>query len=139
MQAAVRALIIGVDDGKELAVRVDLDPKSGAFVFETSVEAKKDTYLARSVAGLKPTKNEFASLVGADSAAHVLVQMPLFVKEVRTLLTKLIEISARVKATDLANEPKEVQEIEAELFKALDRTVKNGRADFFAGARKQLF
>ena len=135
VQAAVRALIIGVDDGKELAVRVDLDPKSGAFVFETSVEAKKDTYLARSVAGLKPTKNEFASLVGADSAAHVLVQMPLFVKEVRTLLTKLIEISARVKATDLANEPKEVQEIEAELFKALDRTVKNGRADFFASLR----
>ena len=59
---------------------------------EKSLKAKSGTALAKSFAGIKPTKNDFFDIVGSDSAAHVLFQVPLFIEDFQLLLGKCVEV-----------------------------------------------
>ncbi len=127
---------LGVNDGKELTYRLDLDASTGAIVVEMNLEPKKGTELAKSIADMKPTKNDFAGIVGPDSAAHVLMQTPLFIEEVKTMLSKAVEWGGKEAEKKMEQgAPKEARDAVAELFKMLGRTVNDGNFDVAASLR----
>jgi hypothetical protein len=135
MKLAMRRMKMALEDGKEVAYRIDLDPKSGALNIEASVDPKPDTKLAKSIAALKPSKNDFTGIIGSDSAGHILFQSPLFMEDVQELLLKLIDVGAQEAAANMGNEKPEVKEMVAEAFSALKRTVKAGTLDVAASLR----
>lgn len=132
----IRWLKMGVLDGKELVLRLDLDPKSGAFIQEYTLEGKSSSALAKSFAAMKPTKNDFAHIIGSDSAAHAVVQTPLFIEDLRSILVSLIDLGAAESVKNVpADQPKESKELMVEMFAALKRTVKDGNLDLAASLR----
>jgi len=135
LQTGVRWLKMGLEEGKEVAIKLDLDPKLGSLVVETSLEAKSATSLAKAFSSLKPTKNELASIVGTDSAAHLLIQTPLFVEDFQKLLDKLLDWGIKEADGGLGDAPKEVKELALEGLKTLQRTVKSGTLDLAASLR----
>jgi hypothetical protein len=136
------ALIIGpapvvkmVLDGEadEIGLRLNLDAKTGIFSNEIVIEPKKGTAAAKWARELKPTKNEFAGIVGADSAANLLIQTPLFSELVKTSFDSFAKKGAKFVAdSDL---PKEVQTAAAEGFKALRRSIAEEKLDLAASLR----
>jgi hypothetical protein len=79
-----------INDGKQLAFRLDLDPKTGVVGSEMSLEPRSGSALAKSIGSLRPTKNDFAGIIGADSAAHVLIRAPLFIGDFQETLQKAL-------------------------------------------------
>ncbi len=120
---------------KEVVVRCDLDPKTGLLIVEKTVEPKSGTELAKSFSGLKASKNDFADIVNADSAAHVLIQAPLFVDDARDLAAALVDFAIASADRALRNEPKELRELGKESLRTLNRTLKSGNLDFAASLR----
>jgi len=131
-----RMVRLGLNDGKEIVYRIDLDPKGGNLSIEYTVEPKSGTTLAKAIAGIKPTKNDFAGIVGDDSMAHLLFQTPLFIDEVQGGLLKFVDLMEKETAAlrDGAG-PKELGELLDEFFKTLKRTVKSGDLDIAASMR----
>src|SRR5262249_55419175 len=116
MKLAMRRMKMALEDGKEVAYRIDLDSKSGALNIEASVDPKPDTKLAKSIAALRPSKNDFTGIIGSDSAGHVLFQTPLFMEDVQELLLKLIDVGAKEAAANMGDEKPEVKDMVAEAF-----------------------
>jgi hypothetical protein len=135
MKLALRRLRMGIEDGKEIAYRIDLDPKTGALAIEFVVEAKPNTALAKSVHEIKPTKNDFAGIVGSDSAGHALFSVPLFMDDVKDLLLKVIDVGTKEAPKNLGDAPAEVKDLVREALKTAERTVKGGTLDFAASLR----
>jgi len=127
----VRWVKLLVNDGKELIFRLDLDPKTGVIGSEMTLEPRSGSDLAKSIGELRPTKNDFAGIIGADSAVHVLIQVPLFIGEFKELLVNTTELIGK----EAANAPKEIAEAVSEWYKALGRTVKEGNLGFAASMR----
>ena len=125
------------DDVKEIVYRLDLDAKTGIFSNEIVVEPTKGSAMARRLAGLPPTKNDFAGIVGADSVARILLQTPLFVPELQELLGKAIDTAAKNVEEKAAGEnaPKEVREAIVAGFKALRRSIDDQALDLAASLR----
>lgn len=124
------------DDVKEIVYRLDLDPKTGVFVQEIAVEPTKGAAFARSISRMSPTKNDFAGIVGADSAVQLLFQTPLFAPEVKDILGKALDTLAKKADADLpGNAPKEVRDAVTEGFKALRRSIDDERLDLAASLR----
>ncbi len=125
------------DDAKEIVYRLDLDAKTGVFVQEIAVEPAKGSPLARSFGRMPPTKNDFAAIVGADSAVQLLLQTPLFTPEVKDLLSKALDMAAKKAGTEAAdhNLPKEARDAVAEGFKALRRSIDDESLDLAASLR----
>ena len=127
---------MGMEDGKEIAYRLDFDPKAGAFAIECSVDPKKGSRLARSFTDLKPTKNDFTGIIGDDSAGHLLIQTPLFVSEVQSMLLKAVDLAEKKANTNLEKDaPPAVHDMVKEAFTTVRRTLKNGNLDFAASMR----
>lgn len=125
-----------VTDTKEFTVRVDLDPKTGTLLIEQSIEPTSGSAMAKSIASLKPTTNEFASIVSLDSAAHVLIQTPLFIEDIQTTFVKLVDVAVKGAEKEGGKDlPKEARELINELFGTVKRTVQGGRLDFAACLR----
>lgn len=136
LNAGLRWLKMGLEDGKNLSLKLDLDPKAGSLVIETSLEAKSATALAKLFNGMTSTRNAFGGIVGSDSAAHLLIQTPLFVEDFQKLLDKTLDWGIReVEANFGGNEPKEVKDLALEALKTLQRTVKGGTLDLAASLR----
>jgi hypothetical protein len=136
LDIGLRWLKLGIDDGKELIVRADLDAKTGAFLIEKSIEAKPGSALAKTYAKWKPTTNEFAGLVGPDAAAHVFAQAPLYSDELREAAGKFGEVLGKMAQWTIGNgAPPEVRTAVTECFAALGRTVKDDRLDLAAALR----
>jgi hypothetical protein len=133
---AARIYRMGLQDGRELAYRIDLEAKNG-LVVEGLVTPKPNTKLAQSIDSVKPNQNRFASIVGSDAAAQGFLSLPLFVPEIRDILSKLIDSGAAEADRNMqqGNAPKEAREMAAEFFKALKRTVEDGSFDAAASLR----
>jgi hypothetical protein len=129
MRTGLRWLKMGILEGKEIILRLDLDPKSGAFVSEWSLEGKSGSALAKSFAGMKPTKNDFSHIIGTDSAAHAVVQAGRFLpnvpyKSVRVKETSELRIGGVVEArfhlrsrpSNLAKSSSEAMDLEVPAF-----------------------
>ena len=85
---------------------------------------------------MKPTTNDFANIVSADSAAHILIQAPLFVEDGRDLLAGYVDMFGVLAERGLGrNEPKELVDLATESFRTLSRTLKCGKMDFAASLR----
>jgi len=133
----------GCDDGKEFVLRLDLDGSSGSVLVESAFEPKTGTTLAKAISALKPTKNDYASIVTSESAAHLYVQAPLFIEEVQSFLVQLIDVGAKLTADEKKNgavlEQPDVavaqRKVVAELFTMLSKSVKSGNVDLAASLR----
>jgi hypothetical protein len=133
---AARMYRMGLQDGRELTYRIDLEAKNGLIV-EGLVTPKPNTKLAQSIASVKPNQNRFASIAGSDAAAQGFLSLPLFVPEIRDILSKLIEFGAAEtdQNAQRGNAPKEARDLAAEFFKTLKRTVEDGSFDAAASLR----
>ncbi len=134
-RTGLRWLKTGAQATKELSFRLDLDDKTGAFTLETTMEPKSGSSLAKSFSTLKPTKNDFTGIIGADSTAHVLLQAPLFVEDFQRLLNSVINVKWKAIGSDIKEAPKEVQTFYFEVMATIDRTLKGGNLDFAASLR----
>src|SRR5262249_50203475 len=75
--AQVKAL---VNDGRQLAIRVDVDQKKADLALTISFDAKPGSKLADEIAALGKFQSLFAGLAGKGSAFRVLISYPLPVR-----------------------------------------------------------
>jgi len=136
--ALLPMMLLAVDeDAKEVIYRLDLDAKTGVFSNEVTVEPKKGSGLARSISGMRPTRNEFAGIVGDDSVAHLLVQTPLFAADIKSFLGKGVNRLAKLADDNISKlgAPKEAEDAVKEAFKTLKRTMDEGTLDLAVSLR----
>lgn len=118
------------DEGRELAVRLDADPKSGNMAVEISVDGVPKSKLAEAFAKRQPTKNAFASLVGEDFVTRMYLTAPLFADEVKEALAILVEWGGKEAVTAAQrNAPAEGIALIESTFKSLKATVESGEMD----------
>ncbi|HVK14640.1 MAG TPA: hypothetical protein VM597_38230, partial [Gemmataceae bacterium] len=123
------------EEGKEVALRLDADTKTGDVSLEVSVDGVPKSPLAEAIARRGPTKNAFASLAGDDYAYRTFMSAPLFAEEMKDVWTHLIEYGQREAAADLAGAPPEVVALAEAGFKSLKATIGSGEFDLAAAVR----
>ncbi|HKB00809.1 MAG TPA: hypothetical protein VKD90_01255 [Gemmataceae bacterium] len=128
-----RWLKLVFDEGKEVALRLDADTKTGEVFLDISIEGQPKSSLATAIAARKPTTNAFATLVGPDYAHKMFVTAPLFADEAKEAAVKMVEHWQKVCARDLATAPPEAAALVEAGLKSLKATVESGELDF-AGA-----
>ncbi|HKA06769.1 MAG TPA: hypothetical protein VKD71_05885 [Gemmataceae bacterium] len=124
------------DEGKELAIRLDANSKTGEVFTEITVEGMPKSPLAAEIAKRPPTKNAFASVPGNDYAQRIFVSAPLFAEEAKEALIKLIEYGQKEAVQEAARgAPAEVVSLVEAVFKSLKATVESGEMDLAAALR----
>jgi len=124
------------DEGKEVALRLDANSKTGDVFLEVSVEGMPKSALASEFARREPTKNAFVGLTGDDYAQRVLVSAPLFADEAKEALVKLIEYGQKEAIKEAArNAPIEVVNLVEAAFKSLKATAQSGEMNLAAAMR----
>lgn len=134
---ALRYLKMVLEEGKEVAFRLDADTKTGDVSLEMAVEPLPKSPLAEAVAKRSATKNAFASLTGDDYAQRLYVSAPLFADEMKDGLAKLIDFGSKSAAAEAARvgaAPELIALIEA-AFKSLKANVESGEMDLAAAIR----
>ena len=120
-------------DGKELAIRADLNSKTAALDLELSIDGKLKSNYAESLREYKAPENRFASLVGKDSCAHVFMKAPLFAPELRKLFSRLADDTGARQAEAMRGKaPPEVLDFSEIFFKTLSKTATEGNMDLAA-------
>jgi len=130
-----RWLKLVFDEGREVALRLDADTKTGDVFADVTVEGLPRSSLAAAFAGRKPTTNAFASLVGDDYAHRVFVTAPLFADEAKDAAVKLVEYWEKLAARELAAAKPEAQGLVQAALKSLKATVESGDLDLAAAIR----
>jgi hypothetical protein len=128
-----RWLKLVFDEGKEVALRLDADTKTGEVFADITIEGLPKTSLATAIAARKPTTNAFASLTGDDYAYRAYVTAPLFADEAKDAAVKLIEYWQKVSARELAGVPPEALGLVQAALTSLKATIESGELDL-AGA-----
>jgi hypothetical protein len=124
------------DEGKEVAFRLDANPKTGDLFAEVTVEGLPKSPLATEFVKRQPTKNAFASIVGDDYAQRLFVSAPVFADEVKEAAVKLIEYGQKEAIKEAArNAPVEVVNLVEAAFKSLKATFESGDMDLAAALR----
>ena len=123
------------DEGKEIALRLDADTKTGEVFAEITVDGIARSPLAEAFAKRGPTKNAFASIVGDDAAHRLLISGPLLSEEAKEAWTKLVEFGQREAAPNLAGAPPEMIALAEAGFKSLKATIASGEMDLAAAIR----
>ena len=134
---ANRWLKILFDEGKEIAIRIDADTKTGDLYADITVEAMPKTALAEAFATRKPNINAFASLAGDDYVQRVFVTAPLFADEAKEGWSKLIDFGTKeiIKDVGRGNAPPEVPALIDAVSKSLKATIETGEMDLAAAIR----
>jgi hypothetical protein len=132
---AARWLKLVLEEGKEVALRLDADPKTGEVSLDLTVEGQPKSSLAQAIAARKPTTNAFASLSGDDYAYRTYVSAPLFADEAKDAAGKLVEHWQKVTARDLAGAPAEAVALVEAALKSLKATIESGELDLAAAIR----
>jgi hypothetical protein len=132
---AARWLKAVLEEGREVAFRLDADTKTGEVFLELSVEGLPKSALAQTIARRQPTRNAFATLTGDDYAQRIMVSAPLFADEVRDAAVKLIEYGQKEAVTGVAGAPPEAITLIEAAFKSLKATVESGEMDLAAALR----
>jgi hypothetical protein len=128
MRWIARWLKLLINDGEELTFEVDLDPTTAVMGAELSLQPRPGSDLARSTAELRPTTNDFAGIVTADSAAHVLMAAPLYVRDLKDMLVNLARsIEQNPAGARNQNSDKATAEVVAAAAKAVARTLDEGK------------
>src|SRR5262249_7351077 len=113
-------------DGKEVTLKVDIDPKSDELALEFDLTAKNSSDLAKDIADLKTKKSvALGSLSSSRAAISVALNLSLPGSVKKSLGPAVDEL---VK-TGLAMAPGEIQEAIEPLVKAVVPTLKAGDLD----------
>jgi hypothetical protein len=133
----MRWLKILAEEGKELAIRVDADTKTGLLFADLTVEGMPKSPLAETFAKRQPTKNAFASLAGDDYAQRLFITAPLFADEAKEALAKLIDFGSKkaIQEASRGNNPAEILALIEAGFKSLKATAESGEMDLAAAIR----
>ena len=126
------AIFAANDDVLEIVWRLDLNPKTGSFVYELAAEPKMDSFLAKKLSAMRPTRNNFAQIVDPDCAVYATFQAPLFSSEIKSLLLKGVDTMAKQaaaesKGVDYGKD--EAVAAAAATFKALRQTIEDENLD----------
>ena len=122
-------------DGHEVVKRVDLDAKTAELIIESTLDGKPDSDLAKIIRALPPTKNDFLDIVGKDSVAHGLMELPLFTESLRNLLHAYLEATLET-FNGLGKEmPEKALAAGTDALQTLARTVKSGQMSMAASLR----
>ncbi len=113
-----------VGEGRELDLRVDLDPKSGVATGELTLEALPGSDFAKSIRQIPRTENPFRRLVAAESAGYVLFEVPLFLGDLREAFSGAVQSLDAAVRQESKDEPKGSRQVGLGLAKALTRTAK---------------
>jgi hypothetical protein len=133
---ALRWLKTLFDEGREVAIRLDANTKTGEVFAELTVEGMPKSPLAAEFARRPPTKNAFASLAGDDYAQRQFISAPLFADEVKEAAVKLIDYGQREAVKEAARgAPAEVVTLVEAAFKSFKATVESGEMDLAAALR----
>ncbi|MBO0698830.1 MAG: hypothetical protein J2P46_10580 [Zavarzinella sp.] len=132
---ATRWLKLVLEEGRDVALRLDADTKTGEVFADLTVEGMPRSSLASAIAARKPTTNAFASLAGDDYAHRVYVSAPLFADEAQQAAAKLVEHWQKVSARELAGAPPEAIALVEAALKSLKATVESGEMDLAAAIR----
>ncbi len=118
------------DQGKELTLRLDGDPKTADLKLDIAVEALPKTALAAAIARREPSKNAFAGLVTKDAVQWMLLSAPLFHEDVQDALVKLLALGEKAAVAQVARgAPPEAVTLTETAFKSLRATLKTGEMD----------
>jgi len=134
---AMRYLKMLFDEGKELAIRVDADVKTGELFADITVEGMPKSPLAETFAKRQKNMNAFASLAGDDFAQRIFITAPFFADEAREAYVKLIDWGNKemIRAVGRGNTPPESLGLVDAIFKSLKATVESGEMDLAAAIR----
>lgn len=118
-------------EAKENGTRLKLDTTTGELTIDSYYVPKPGTEFAKAVAERKPTTNQFGSLANGSTAAAIMLQMPVGMKEMQELMISGIEAGEEeIQKNDPP--PAEIKPLVDEVFKGLKRTVKSGNWDLAA-------
>lgn len=123
------------DDGRDVSLRLEADPKTADLVVEISVEGLPKTTLADAIAKRKPTTNAFASIAGDDFVQRVFVSAPLFADEAKEALVKLVEYWDKMAGVELQAEKAEVRDLVKAGLTSLKKTLDSGEMDLALAMR----
>jgi hypothetical protein len=125
-----------VADGREISVRVDLDPKTGVLASEWLLQARPGSELAQSIAEIRPAGNDFAGIVTPDSAAHATIRAPLFISDFKEMLLQLMRTYQQHAREDKSPEARNGgATLVIEASKALARSIEADHLDIAASLR----
>jgi hypothetical protein len=115
-----------LNEGNELALRLDVDQKGGEITADFSLSGQPTSKLAKSIADLGNTKSLFAGALGSDAAMSLLINASMsdsLKKAAGPVIDEGIEKALR-------EEKKEENKVLAEKFlKVLTPTLKSGELD----------
>jgi hypothetical protein len=132
---AARWLKQTFEEGKEIALRLDADTKTGEVFTELTIEGLPKSALSAAFAKRPPTRNAFASLAGEDYAHRVFLSAPLFADEVKDAAVKLVEFLSKEAVQGVAGAPPEAVALVEAAFKSLKATLESGELDLAAAIR----
>ncbi len=114
-----------INDGHELALRFDIDSKSGEISADLSLTARPNTQLAASIKSWD-SKSIFGSALGSDSALNMLINTSLGSKMRAAIGPVIDEGIAKAIADEKKPENKEIAE---KFLKVMTPTLKSGEFD----------
>jgi hypothetical protein len=129
LAAGVEAVI---KDGKDLAVRLRVDPKAHKVAGEIRFTGKPDSGLANKILALAKTTSLFADLGGADSAASGLLRLTL-PEDLRKAVSPLVDKA--IKDYEEKEQDEGKRDLIVRLLKSLAPSVKSGEIDYAAALR----
>ncbi len=126
--AMINRMTAQYKDTEESGFRVMLDEKTAEIAMESYAIPKAGSTYAAEIAAVKPNMNRFGSLVSDQTAAGMLVQLPIFAPELRDIANKLI--AEGEKNVDEGEEF--IRPFVRELLTGIKRTIKADAIDFAA-------
>jgi hypothetical protein len=121
--AQVKAL---VNDGRELAIRVDVDRKNNDLALKITFDGKTGTKLAASITELGNRQSLFAGLLGKDSAFSVLFSYAL-PERVQKALGPVVDEAIKEMLEQAKDETH--KQLAEKLFRVLAPSIKAGEID----------
>ena len=114
-------------EAKESGSRLTIDTTSGELSIDSYYVPKAGTDFAKAILERKPTVNQFGALVGSTTAAGVMMQLPVGLKEVQDLMVLGMEKGQEeIKKNP---PPPFLKDIVEESITGMIRTVKSGTLD----------
>ncbi len=115
-------------EAKESGTRLTLNTTSGELGIDSYYVPKAGSEFAKLIAERKPTVNQFGALANNTTAAGVMLQFPIGIKEVQDLLVVGLEKGQEEMKKDPP--PPFLKDVVDETMLGLIRTVKSGTMDF---------
>lgn len=126
ISAAFKGYIEQLKEVKSGVMRVVFDPATADVSLEIGVVGQGGSSLARDIAARPRSTNRFTSFVGKETAAALLLALPLGNPDIREGIATAF-LTGGKEALD--NVPPEGEAVLSELLEGIDRTIRSGEVD----------